>query len=380
MESSGLRPLPDQALVSVIIPAYNASAFIGYTLDSVLAQTYTALEVLVVDDGSQDGTAAIVQGYQQRDARVRLLRQSNAGVAAARNRAIAAATGEWIAPLDADDIWFPPHLERLMQAMLQAPASVGVVYGWSVDLGEQGNLTGGMRAAQISGQVYGTLVGHNFLGNASASVIRRSALAQVGGYDSRLRSRQAQGCEDWDLYLRLAEQFEFQAVPTFSVGYRKPSNSMSADYQQMARSHRYVMAAVQQRHPDLPAWLFRLSTSNLYIYFAHQSHRAGLTPKTLFWLTQALRADPITSWWHMGLYRLALASLGRWLYPQGNRLTPPEPAAPESLTLAHIHQRKLRLALMLGVGQIFHYLVQGWIARSRAVDPGAKTTPGRVTP
>ncbi|MGB6014954.1 MAG: glycosyltransferase family A protein, partial [Nodosilinea sp.] len=114
-------------LVSVIIPAYNAERFVGRTLEAVLAQTYTALEVLVVDDGSQDATGDIVRRYQQQDPRIKLLHQQNAGVAAARNLAVATAQGEFIAPVDADDIWFPHHIEAQVNCFLASPASVGLV-------------------------------------------------------------------------------------------------------------------------------------------------------------------------------------------------------------------------------------------------------------
>ena len=114
----------DQPLVSVIVPAYNAEAFIGDTLDSIINQTYTNLEVLVVDDGSQDRTPEIVESIAQKDPRVILLRQSNAGVAAARNLAIQKSTGDYIAPIDADDIWYPQKLEKQMQCMLTADPSV----------------------------------------------------------------------------------------------------------------------------------------------------------------------------------------------------------------------------------------------------------------
>jgi len=101
--------------VSVIIPALNAAAFIGSAIRSALAQSLSDLEVIVVDDGSTDATAAIVQGFAAQDARVRLIRhESPRGVSAARNTAIRAATGDWIALLDADDEFTPIRLERLV--------------------------------------------------------------------------------------------------------------------------------------------------------------------------------------------------------------------------------------------------------------------------
>lgn len=346
-----------QPLVSVVIPAYNAEQFIGCTLDSVLAQTYSALEVLVVDDGSQDGTAAVVRQYEILDCRVRLLQQANAGVAAARNTGIQAVTGEFVAPLDADDLWYPHHIEEQVKCFLQSPTSVGLVYSWSVDIDGQGRLTGGMRAAEICGEVYKTLICHNFLGNASASMMRRSCLELIGGYDTSLRARQGQGCEDWDLYLRMAEQFQFGVAPTFSVGYRKGHGSMSKNYNQMARSHGLVMDGVRQRYPGLPKFLFRLSASNLYFYFAHQSQQWADPHTALVWLKQAVQADPLTCWIRLGLYQLLAQGLFAWGIGQRRWFHVSTTSTPPSLTLADIIQHHHPTTRLIAVGNGFHWVI-----------------------
>ena len=126
----------ESPLISVIVPAYNAEIFIRRTLDSILAQTYTNIEILVVDDGSQDRTAEIVESFVEKDSRVTLLKQKNAGVATARNLAIEKSRGEYIAPIDADDIWYPQKLEKQVQCMLEADQSIGLVYAWSVRIDE----------------------------------------------------------------------------------------------------------------------------------------------------------------------------------------------------------------------------------------------------
>jgi glycosyltransferase involved in cell wall biosynthesis len=104
-------------LVSVIIPAFDAADHISQALNSALSQTYEAIEVIVVDDGSSDATSSIVEEFVRRDTRVRLIRQNNAGVGAARNTAIEESRGEYIAPLDADDFWFPQKLEKQVACM-----------------------------------------------------------------------------------------------------------------------------------------------------------------------------------------------------------------------------------------------------------------------
>ena len=164
----------NQPLVSVIIPAYNAERYIDKTLDSVLHQTYRNIEVLVVDDGSQDKTAEIIESISHHDHRVYPLYQTQLGVAAARNAAIRQSKGQLIAPIDADDIWYPQNLEKQVHCMLKAGPTVGLVYAWSVVIDEHGLLTGDFRASPIEGEVFETLLSHNFLGNASVCLIRRN--------------------------------------------------------------------------------------------------------------------------------------------------------------------------------------------------------------
>jgi len=299
----------DLPLISVIVPAYNAEKFIEKTLNSVLSQTYKNIEVLVVDDGSQDQTAEIVQFIAQRDQRVILLQQPNAGVAAARNLAIHKSMGEYIAPIDADDIWYPQNLEKQVQCMLQAEPSVGLVYAWSLDIDEEDLPTGELRASTIEGEVYTTLMCHDFLGNASCSLIRRACFEKVGGYNCQLKEQNAQGCEDWDLYLRIAEHYQFRVVPEFLVGYRKILTSMSCDYTSMAKSHYLMLQSVRQKHPKIPATIYRLSSSSFYMYLARQSSQRGSHRSTLFWLYKALRADFITPFLRFGLYTLSIKSL-----------------------------------------------------------------------
>jgi len=131
-------------VVSVIIPAYNHVRFVGQCIDSVLTQTYTDYEVVVVDDGSQDGTSAILQGYGDR---IVYIRQENAGTQAARNRAIRASTGEFIALLDSDDAWLPMKLQRQLAAFDARP-DVGMIYALAYAMDEAGNIAANMPARQ----------------------------------------------------------------------------------------------------------------------------------------------------------------------------------------------------------------------------------------
>jgi len=298
-------------LVSVIIPAYNAEKFIEKTLESVVTQTYFNLEIFVIDDGSSDSTPEIVRAIAQKDPRVYLLQQTNAGVAAARNLGIQHAQGEFVAPIDADDVWAPSTIEKLVGKSQSSVALPNVVYAWSIDIDETDQPIGGFNAAVVRGDVYKILICHNFLGNASATLIRKSCLDDIGGYDTQLRVKNAQGCEDWDLYLRLAESSKFDVVPEFLVAYRKVPSGMSSDFRQMARSQQLMLENVRRKHPEIPAFLYRLSSSSFYLYIAQQCEALGNARDSLFWLWQAVKVDPITPIGRLGIYNLIIRNLSK---------------------------------------------------------------------
>ncbi|ACK72613.1 glycosyl transferase family 2 [Gloeothece citriformis PCC 7424] len=343
-------------LVSVIIPAYNAEKFIERTLRSVLSQTYQNIEVLVIDDGSQDKTAEIVQTIANQDQRVILLRQANSGVAAARNLGIQNAKGEFIAPIDADDIWYPENIEKQVQCMLEGGTSVGLVYSWSVDIDENDQLTGAFRVAEIEGDVYGTLVCHYFLGNASCALIRRTCLEEVSSYNCQFKTHNLQGCEDWELALRIAENYQFKAVRDFLVGYRKLPGTMSSNYQVMSRSHGFLLDIVAQRQPNLPALISRLSKSNLYLYFARLSYFQEDYPATLFWIKAVLKEDYSALLIRTQLYKLTVLSLLKQAFPQLKQFKGKPPQL-SRLTLADIQQKKILIVLMLTIENIYHQIV-----------------------
>jgi glycosyltransferase involved in cell wall biosynthesis len=299
----------NQPLISVIIPAYNAETFLAQTLESVLSQTYQNIEILVVDDGSTDKTAEIVKSFARKDKRVSLLQQSNAGVAAARNLAIEKSRGEYIAPIDADDIWYPQNLEKQVKCLTSSASSVGIVYSWSVDINEQDLLTGGFYNSTIQGEVYTALVYKYFIGNASSSLIRRICFEKIGGYNCKLKLENAQGCEDWELHLRIAEKYQFKVVSEYLVGYRQITSSMSCNFAAMAKSQSLIMADVRQQHPEIPSSIYRWSSSNFYIYLAVKSNRSGNHRSTLSWLYRAFTKDLFMALLRHNLYLLSIESM-----------------------------------------------------------------------
>ena len=277
-------------LISVIIPAYNAENFINATIDSVLAQTYQDFEIIVVDDGSKDRTVDIVQQRALEDERIILLRQENQGVAAARNLAIQHAKGAYIAPVDADDIWYPLKLEKQVACMLEGGSRVGIVSSWFVFIDEDGELMNGWVANRTDGYVQELLIYHNPI-PASIPLIRRTALDKVGFYNQELKQQNAQGLEDWELGLRIAQYYEFRTVPEILIGYRQVTQSMSNDWQQMERSYHLVMDVAKKLYPEVSDELYRWSLAEMYHYLAGKCQQAGAHKDSLLWLIKACKVD-----------------------------------------------------------------------------------------
>ncbi|MBA2748959.1 MAG: glycosyltransferase family 2 protein [Tatlockia sp.] len=282
---------PQFPLVSVIIPAYNADAFIERTLKSVLCQTYKNIEVLVIDDGSKDKTFEIVQFIAQQDSRVVLIQQNNAGVATARNLAIEKSQGDYIAPVDADDIWYAEKIEKQVNCILKAGESVGLVYCWSINIDENDVIIGHCPTSKLEGKVYTPLLFQNFISNASTPLIRRTCFDRIGGYNCQFKQQSAQGCEDWDIYLRIAECYEFRVVPEFLVGYRQVIGSMAGNYKSMVKSYELVIADVQQRHPETSDSIYRLSKIFYYNYMLGKFYSSGGYWNTLLCLVKAVKSD-----------------------------------------------------------------------------------------
>ena len=236
-------------LVSVIVPAHNAERWIEFTLKSAQEQTLNAIEIIVVDDGSTDRTAALVERQAAADSRIRLIRQANGGVGAARNAGILASQAAYLAPLDADDIWFPDKLELQLRAMEDGGGETGLVYCWSEKIDASGRRITDSFPFEIEGRVVRSLVLRNFIGNASTPMFRASALKQVGLYLTREEQEGAQGCEDWDLSIRIAEHFRVAAVRKTLVGYRQVDDCMSLRIDGMSRSYEIAMDRARSRNP-----------------------------------------------------------------------------------------------------------------------------------
>ena len=267
----------------MIIPVFNGAAFIGVAVDSALSQTYRSLEVLVVDDGSTDRTRDIVARYAARDPRVRLISQANGGVARARNRGIAESHGEFVAPLDADDLWEPTKIALQMERMLEGGSNTGLVYCWWVWVDEQGTVLDRSPRWRIEGDVFDRLLQINFTGNASVPLFRKSCVVEAGGYNEAMAASHAGGCEDWEIALRVASKYEARSVPELLVGYRRRAGSMSTACGMMWRSHQMLIRNMQEVRPGLDKTLIQRADRQFALYLAGLSFWSGNTAEALRW-------------------------------------------------------------------------------------------------
>jgi len=243
-------PIAPHEFISVIVPAWNAERYLDRTIESIVRQSHRNLEIIIVDDGSTDRTPSIAEDWARKDPRIRLVRKGNGGVASARNAGIAAARGRLVAPCDADDLWGPYKLETQLAAWRRAGPRVGLVYSWSVTIGERDRVWVYGDPFEEEGDVFLRMCQGNLIGNGSAAMMLRQAVLDAGGYDSSLRARGAQGCEDLELYIEIARNYNFAVDRSYAVAYRQTGGNMSSDLRQMLRSYDTMMADFLVRHPE----------------------------------------------------------------------------------------------------------------------------------
>jgi glycosyltransferase involved in cell wall biosynthesis len=262
-------------VVSVIVPAYNAAGTLDNTLRSARAQTYTDLEIVVVDDGSTDSTRQIAHRHASEDLRVRVIECPHRGPSAARNSGISAAAGSLVAPLDADDLWRPTKIERQVAAIRAGGPRVGLVYTWFALIDPAGRiLSTGHRPTQ-SGDVLRACCRRNLVGNGSGALMRKTAVLECGGYDESL-----DGCEDLKLYTAIAERYHFAVVPEHLTGYRQGDHNLTSNIEMIRRTAEVVQTELALRHPQFHAELHAMRC-DLYHWLLRRGVAAGRLTDTL---------------------------------------------------------------------------------------------------
>jgi glycosyltransferase involved in cell wall biosynthesis len=274
--------------VSVVIPAFNAERTIEQAVRSALGQSHDNLEVIVVDDGSTDGTPRLLETID--DPRLTVLGQTNAGPAAARNAGIARATGAFVAFLDADDFWARDKLSAQLDALESNPAA-GVAYSWTVFVDATGDYLFAKEPTTFAGAVLEPLLRENFLASASNALFTRACLRDVGSFSETIRWP-----SDWDHLLRAAERWPFALAPAYHVFYRFSPHAMSNHPTEIEPElHRVIESAAARRRNGSHGSIERASLANAELYLAFielfRVNRAGWKRRARQWAWSALRLD-----------------------------------------------------------------------------------------
>ena len=248
--------------ISIIVPAYNAAKTIEETIVAVQKQTFQDWELIIVNDGSTDDTLAVVENITE--PKLKIISTENNGVAEARNIGSANAMGTYVAFLDADDLWVKNKLERQLQALEQNPDAV-VAYSWTCFMDREGDSYVYHASSQYryTGNVYARLLVADFIHSGSNTLIRKSALDRVGGFDSKCN-----GCEDWDMWLRLSAIGDFVVVPQHQIMYRRAFGSTTSDVKKMYRQAIFAIDKAYQAAPKHLQPLRRQTEANLHMYTA----------------------------------------------------------------------------------------------------------------
>lgn len=264
-----MTPMARPPAVSVVIPAYNAAWCVAKAVSSVLQQDFRNFELLVVDDGSTDQTAALLEGY---GGALRVIRKTNGGLSSARNAGIREARGEFVAFLDADDWWLPSKLTRQV-AYLQAHPSVGFVSTAARVEDPTGQVLNIWTCAACNGPFLQHLFDANgdVAGSGSAVMARRELFDQVDGFDESLRS-----LEDVDMWMRLAAVTGYACIDEPLAVILKRPGSMSRNLEVMRDASVRVMAKNRHLLPhDMQGAYWRRCVASIHGDYAKWRYREG---------------------------------------------------------------------------------------------------------
>lgn len=247
-------------VISVIIPAYNSQDTILETIESVQKQTFSDFEILVIDDGSQDETVEVVNSID--DERIKVNSFKNGGVSLARNRGISLAKGEYIAFMDADDLWTSDKLELQLEALQKHPEAA-LTYSWTYIMSEDGSKVHKCDPISYQGDVYQDLLIYNFILSPSSNIlVRKSAIDSTGDFDTNLSHY-----EDWDFCLRLARNWSFIVIPKYQVFYRQSSSSASSNIKAFEKSVLTVIERSFEYAPPEIQYLKSKSIASSHLYW-----------------------------------------------------------------------------------------------------------------
>ena len=289
-------------MVSVVIPAYNCERYVREAIDSVLAQTFTEFELIVVNDAATDGTADILREYEGMD-RVRIVaHETNRGLSAARNSGIAAARGDYVTFLDADDVWRPEKLAYQV-AILKEKPHLALLGNAEVNFfdGDQYVFPPLPEKPELHALEWEKLLRGSCGMSPSNAIMRKECFSEVGGFDTELRA-----AEDRDQWLRIVSRFDGAVASGIVNAYRLHHTNMSSDPERMRRNKKAVLQKAFRQVP-CPAWIRARAYAHLHLdisitcYEADQRFRAclHLVKSFLIWplpLGHEVRTVPLVRW------------------------------------------------------------------------------------
>ncbi|GAB76693.1 Glycosyl transferase family 2 [Austwickia chelonae] len=258
--------------VSVIVPTYRRAGSIRRAVESALAQTVTDLEVVVVDDGSRDGTDEVVHGLG--DERIRLFtHETNRGGNAARQTGMDQARGTWLAFLDSDDLWLPEKLEKQLQRLDEQGPEYGFCYTWyDIELNDGSFLP--PRQVRAEGLHRPELIAEPLVGTFSTMMVSRAVAEQVGGVDLSLPA-----CQDWEFVSRVSQVTGVCVVPEVLVHYWHGAGDphrITTRKDSVVAGHRQIYRQLCREYPSMPDENVRASRHYLMKIFADQGAFAEL--------------------------------------------------------------------------------------------------------
>jgi glycosyltransferase involved in cell wall biosynthesis len=209
-------------LISIITPTFNREKFLPAAIESVLQQTYSNWELIIVDDGSKDNTKTLIDTYSVKDNRIKYYFQENQGQSIARNKALSVASGEFICFLDSDNYWTKDKLEKSIIAFNKYP-DADILYGDCITIDEQGHELHRNNMRRHSGKVAHLLLKDNFV-SMNTTMTRKECFLELGGMSGKRRV-----ADDYDLWLRMSSRYNFQYIPEYLAYYRVMENQISSN-------------------------------------------------------------------------------------------------------------------------------------------------------
>lgn len=272
---------------TVVMPAYNAAAYLSQTIESVLSQTFTDFELIIIDDGSKDNTPAIADNYQEKDKRVKVLPQSNQGVSATRNKGINHSKSKYIAFIDADDKWLPNNLSCHLKHLEENP-DLGVSYGKVEFLHPDGKHTGKIARGRLKALQPQHFLYNNPTMTVSNLVVRQQVFQEIGCFDCTM-----QYSEDLDFLFRVAcSHWRIEGIAQVLLGYRTTQGGLSSQLYKMEEGWETLMAKARIQAPELVEKHYSKARSNHLRYLARRAFRLRLASQVgVDFLNRALNSD-----------------------------------------------------------------------------------------